>query len=64
MEGKVKGKEYDNFGRLLFEGEYSDYKKWAGKFKEYHKEVLVFEGEYLNGKNWNGKGKLYNYNGI
>ena len=44
-----KGKEYRN-GRLFFEGEYLNGKKWNGKaFKYFGNDKLYFEGEYLNG---------------
>ena len=58
------GKEYDFYGKLLFEGEYLNGKK-NGKGKEYYHyrdDELLFEGEYLNGKR-NGKGKEYEYDG-
>ena len=55
----MKGKEYDYNGRLLFEGEYLNGRKWKGKIKEYDKDELIFEGEYLDGKIWNGKGKEF-----
>ena len=47
-----KGIEYNHDGKLVFEGEYIDGKKWKGKIKEYDNssEDLIFEGEYLNGK--------------
>ena len=35
--GKVKGKEYDYFGRLLFDGEYLNEEKWK---KENIKNIL------------------------
>ena len=65
MNGKRngKGKEY-KYGELLFEGEYSDGKRWNGKGKEDKNGSLIFEGEYLNGKRWNEKGKEYDYYGI
>ena len=47
-DGKVK--EYWNNGKLLFEGEYLNGKRWNGKGKEYSCIRLIFEGEYLNGK--------------
>ena len=54
--GKGKGKVYDYFGKLEYEGEYLDGEK-NGKGKEYYANgKLKFEGEYLNGKRWNGKG--------
>ncbi len=58
-----KGKEYNYYGELIFEGEYLNRKKWKGKGKEYHdNNELKFEGEYLNGEKY-GKGKGYNYYG-
>ena len=61
MNGKRngKGKEYNSYGNLVFEGEYL-YGERNGKGKEYfYGGKMKFEGEYLNGKKWNGKG----YNG-
>ena len=51
----VKGKEYDYYGSLSFEGEYLNGER-NGKGKEYdiHNGSLSFEGEYLNGVR-NGK---------
>ena len=56
MEGNLKSglkdgliKEYD-YGKLIFEGEYKNGKKWNGKGKEFDdKRNLIFEGEY---KKW------------
>ena len=57
-EKNGKGKEYSEYGRLIFEGEYLNGKR-NGKGKEYSEyDYLIFEGEYLNGKR-NGKGKEY-----
>ena len=58
--GTGKVKEYDDFGKLEFEGEYLNGLR-TGKGKEYYIGQLIFEGEYLNGLK-NGKGKEY-YNG-
>ena len=56
-----KGKEYNWYGELIFEGEYLNRKR-NGKGKEYDEYGnLMFEGEYLNGKR-NGKGKKYIFN--
>ena len=56
-------KEYDEYEKLKFEGEYLNGKR-NGQGKEYdHYEHLVFEGEYLNGKKWKGKFKRYDFNG-
>ena len=53
-------KEYNNYGGVVFEGEYLNWKK-NGKGKEYdEKGKLVFNGEYLNGKK-NGIGTEYLY---
>ena len=49
MNGKVKEYNYDN-GELIFEGEYSNGKRWNGKFKEIQYGKLIIEGEYLNGE--------------
>ena len=49
-------KEYDNKGRMRFEGAYVNGMR-NGMGKEYNGE-LIFEGEYLNGMR-NGKGKEY-----
>ena len=57
--GTGKVKEYNNEGKLLFEGEYLNGKKWKGKRMEYSLlGILVLENEYLNGEK-NGKGKEY-----
>ena len=51
-----KGKEYDDTGKLIFEGEYLNCKR-NGKGKEYNVYgKLKFEGEYLLDNQWNGKG--------
>ena len=45
-----KGEEYDEDGRLSFEGEYSNGKK-NEKGKEYDENgKLIYEGKYLNGE--------------
>ena len=56
-----KGKEYDNNGELIFEGEYIHGEK-NGKVREYYKDNIIFEGEYKHGLK-NGKGKEYDSNG-
>jgi len=39
------------FGKLVFEGEYLNGKRWNGKGKEYDYDgKLIFKGEYLNGE--------------
>ena len=55
------GKEFEDNGKLKFEGEYSNGER-NGKGKEYYNGILSFEGIYLNGKKI-GKGKEYYYNG-
>ena len=54
MDGKRngKGKLYDIYNQLIFEGEFFNNKKLKGK--EYHENILEFEGEYLCGNKWNG----------
>ena len=56
-----KGKEFEDNGKLKFEGEYSNGER-NGKGKEYYNGILSFEGIYLNGKK-KGKGKEYYSNG-
>ena len=58
-EGKGYLKEYDYFGKLIFEGEYL-YGKRNGKGKEYSSinKGLFYEGEFKDGKR-NGYGKEY-----
>ena len=54
--GTGKVKEYNNYGYLIFEGEYLNRKR-NGKVKVYDDNgKLRFEGEYLNGER-NGKEK-------
>ena len=52
-------KEYNNEGKLIFEGVYLYDKKTRGK--EYINGKLEYVGEYLYDKKWNGKG--YDKNG-
>ena len=53
---KGKGKEYNEYGRLIYEGEYLNGKR-NGKGKEYYYDGnLKFEGEYKNDKQWIGVG--------
>ena len=60
--GNGKVKEYGRNNKLMFEGEYLNWKR-NGKGKEYKYDgKLEFEGEYLNGER-NGNGKKYDYNG-
>ena len=61
LNGKRNGKrkEYNNDGKLIFDGEYLNEKKWYGKGKEYYNNgTLKYEGIYLKGEK-NGKGKEY-----
>ena len=59
-ERNGKGKEFDEFGYLIFEGEFSRGKRYKGK--EYFRNgQLMFDGEYSNGRRINGK--AYNQNG-
>ena len=48
------GKKYSLDGKLLFEGEFLNGKRWNGKGKElkygYFGSETTFEGEYKNGK--------------
>ena len=77
-EKNGKGKEYNDYGILVFEGENKNGKKWTGKvydeynniyelndgkgFIKYYSSTGHFEVEYLNGEK-NGKGKEYDKNG-
>ena len=62
INGNGKVKEYNEDGKLEFEGEYLNCKR-NGKGKEYGLlNKLKFEGEYLNGKKC-GIGKEYGYEG-
>ena len=54
------GKEYDNKGELMYEGEYLNGKR-NGKGKEYCKGKLDFAGNFLYGVKWDGK--TYDENG-
>ena len=58
-EDNGKGKEYNIYDKLIYEGEYKCGER-NGKGKEYddYYDNLTFEGEYLNGKR-NGNGKEY-----
>ena len=53
-EKNGKGKEYDDYGKLIFEGEYLNGNR-HGKGKEYCHGKLIFEGEYLKGERLKGK---------
>ena len=53
MNGEIngKGKQYDNDGNLLFEGEYLNGKRWNGKGKKYsHNLEEYMDIKYLNGE--------------
>ena len=51
-----KGKEYNRYGKLIYEVEYLNWKR-NGKGKEYDKYgKLKIEIEYLNCLKWNIKG--------
>ena len=56
-DGKGFIKEYNNYNKLIFEGEYVNGER-NGKGKEYDNGKLKYEGEYLNGER-NGKVKEY-----
>ena len=58
-EKKGKGKEYNIFNELIFEGEFLY--NYRIKGKQYVKGKLEYEGEFLFDKKWNGKG--YDENG-
>ena len=60
-ERNGKGKQYDWEGKLIFEGEYLNGKKWIGKERKYNDKKLILEVEYLNGKKM--KGKVYDKDG-
>ena len=49
-----KGKEYDKEGKIAFEGEYNEDKRWNGKGnveeKYNYPGKTVFESDYINGK--------------
>ena len=50
-----KGKEYDIFGQLIFDGEYLNRQR-NGKGKEFYDNGQIkFDGEYKNGLKWNYK---------
>ena len=49
-----KEKEYNIYGKLEYEGEWSNGKR-HGKGKEYKYGKIIFEGEYLNGEIWKRK---------
>ena len=56
-----KGEEYNYFGKLIFEGEYKNGKRYKGaEYNKYGK--LIFEGEYKDENRY--KGKEFNDEGI
>ena len=56
---RKKGKEYNNCGKIVYDGEYLHGKR-NGKGKAYDKNGnMVYEGEFLNGMK-HGKGIEYN----
>ena len=53
-------KIYNSFtNNLLFEGYYSNRKRYGKGYEYTEKGELIFSGEYLNGKRWNGQFKEY-----
>ena len=64
FEGKRhgKGKEYNNSGELIFEGEYLY--GFKNKGIEYDNKKIIFKGEYFNEQKWNGIKKDYYYDKI
>ena len=63
MIKKGKGKEYNRYGKLEFQGQYLKGQRWNGKIREYNRKGdLEFEGEYKNRKK-NEIGKEYYDNG-
>ena len=59
---KTKGKEYNIYANLEYEGEFLNGER-NGKGKEYSHSLSKFEGEYFKGKRWNGKKLQYYMNG-
>ena len=55
-ERNGKRKEYNEYGNIIFEGEYFKGKRWNGKGEELnYSNMTSFHGEYRDGKFWNGK---------
>ena len=53
-----QGKLYNDEGKLIFEGEFKEGKKYKGILKKYNDNgALIFEGEYLNGEKHGNKRK-------
>jgi len=60
--GNGNGKEYDDNGKLIFEGEYLNDNRHDKEKEYYNNNNIKFEGEYIIGKRLNGKGYDENYN--
>ena len=54
-KGNGYGKEYDHFGRLIYEGGFANGKR-HGNGKTFNVGNIEFEGEFYKGRKWNGKG--------
>ena len=53
IDGKGNGKEYDHYGKFIFEGQYLNGNRYYGK--QYNDNgKLEFEGKYKRGFEWNG----------
>ena len=61
--GIGKGKEYNFYGKLEYEGEYINGIR-NGKGKEYKGDKIIFEGEFIKWKRKNGIIKEYSYDDI
>ena len=65
MEKEMEKEKNNQYGKLIFEGEYLNGERKKGKeYNKYGKSIfeggdLLFEGEYLNGERWNEEGKEY-----
>ena len=56
LKGGIKngfGLEYDNYGGVIFKGEFLEGKRKKGK-EYYQNGDVKFDGEYLDQKRWNG----------
>ena len=63
LKGGIKngyGIEYDNYGGVIFIGEFLEGKRKKGK-EYYENGDVKFEGEYLDQKRWNGYGYYRGY---
>ena len=64
INGDGEIKEYNYDGKLVFEGEYKNGKRWNGNINEYIRDNLKLEGVYIEGKKegkeiwYNKKGKI------